>query len=403
MTSRAEGSATPRGFLFSVAEAGIKKPGRPDMALIYSEAEASAAGTFTTNRVKAAPVRLDMKRIRSGRARAIVVNSGNANACTGAMGMRNAEEIAALAGAGLGVPESLVYVCSTGVIGVQLPMDRMRPQIGKMAEAMASNPGGAGIEDAARAMMTTDTFPKLASRRLRIGGREGTISGICKGAGMIEPRMATMLAFIMTDIAVGKTALKAALREAVENSFNRVTVEGDTSTNDTVLALANGMLGNREITTRSRYFRAFKTALSAVTYELSRMIAMDGEGATKLIEIELLGAKTDGQARKAAFTVANSVLVKTALYGRDPNPGRIMAALGRAGIEFREEKIDIHIGGAKVISRGLLTDRLAEAREALKGREVRITIDLRSGRAGAKVITCDLSEEFVRLNAQYTT
>jgi glutamate N-acetyltransferase/amino-acid N-acetyltransferase len=390
---------TPRGFLFSVAEAGIKKPGRPDMALIYSEAEASASGVFTRNRVKAAPVRLDMKRIRSGRARAIVVNSGNANACTGAMGMRNAEEMAALAGAGLGVPEGLVYVSSTGVIGVQLPMQRVRPGI----KEMAAKPGRATIEDAARAIMTTDTFPKLASRKLRIGRLEGTMSGICKGAGMIHPQMATMLAFILTDIAVEKNALRAALREAVEDSFNRVTVEGDTSTNDTVLALANGMLGNREITCESGHFRTFKAALSEVTCELSRMIARDGEGATKLIEIEIMGAKTDGQARKGAFTVANSVLVKTALYGRDPNPGRIMAALGRAGIEIREEKIDIHIGGAKVISRGLLTGRLAEAREALKGGEVRIVIDLGSGRARAKVLTCDLSEEFVRLNAEYTT
>jgi glutamate N-acetyltransferase/amino-acid N-acetyltransferase len=390
---------TPRGFLFSVAEAGIKKPGRPDMALIYSEAEASASGVFTRNRVKAAPVRLDMKRIRSGRARAIVVNSGNANACTGAMGMRNAEEMAALAGAGLGVPEGLVYVSSTGVIGVQLPMQRVRPGI----KEMAAKPGRATIEDAARAIMTTDTFPKLASRKLRIGRLEGTMSGICKGAGMIHPQMATMLAFILTDIAVEKNALRAALREAVEDSFNRVTVEGDTSTNDTVLALANGMLGNREITRESGHFRTFKAALSEVTCELSRMIARDGEGATKLIEIEIMGAKTDGQARKGAFTVANSVLVKTALYGRDPNPGRIMAALGRAGIEIREEKIDIHIGGAKVISRGLLTGRLAEAREALKGGEVRIVIDLGSGRARAKVLTCDLSEEFVRLNAEYTT
>lgn len=390
---------TPRGFLFSVAGAGIKKPGRNDMALIYSEADAVAAGTFTRNKIKAAPVRLDMKRMRSGKGRAIIVNSGNANACTGARGMRNAEEMAALAGAGLGVPEERVFVCSTGVIGVQLPMERMRPAI----EEMASNPGGAGIEDAARAIMTTDAFPKLAGRKLRIGGREGKIAGICKGAGMICPDMATMLAFIMTDIAVQRKALKAALKEAVESSFNGITVEGDTSTNDTVIALANGMLGNREITAGSTHFRAFKTALSEITQELSRLIVKDGEGATKLIEVELKGARSESQARKGALCVANSVLVKTALYGSDPNPGRIMAALGRAGIEMREEKTDIHIGGAKVVSRGLLTDRVAEAREVLKGSEIRITIDLHSGRASAMVLTCDLSEEYVRLNAEYTT
>lgn len=390
---------TPRGFLFSVAEAGIKKPGRNDMALIYSEADAVAAGTFTRNKIKAAPVRLDMTRIRSGKGRAIIVNSGNANACTGARGMRNAEEMAALAGAGLGVPEERVFVCSTGVIGVQLPMERMRPAI----EEMASSPDWAGIEDAARAIMTTDAFPKLTGRKLRIGGKEGKIAGICKGAGMICPDMATMLAFIMTDIAVERKALKAALKEAVESSFNGITVEGDTSTNDTVIALANGMLGNREITTGSTHLRAFKTALSEITQELSRLIVKDGEGATKLIEVELKGARGEKQARKGALCVANSVLVKTALYGRDPNPGRIMAALGRAGIEMGEEKTDIHIGGVKVVSRGLLTDRVAEAREVLKGSEVRIIIDLHSGRARARVLTCDLSEEYVRLNAEYAT
>jgi glutamate N-acetyltransferase/amino-acid N-acetyltransferase len=389
----------PKGFLFSAVEAAIKTPGRKDLALIYSETDAVMAGTFTANRVKAAPVKLSMKRVKSGKGRAVIINSGNANACTGKKGMSDAQEMTSLVASYLNIPESLVYACSTGVIGVLLPMKKIKPKI----KALVKDVGNAGIKDVAEAIMTTDTFPKLVSRKLKIGGREGVISGICKGAGMIRPNMATMLAFILTDIAVEKDALGKALKEAVENSFNRITVEGDMSTNDTVLAMANGMLGNPAITTGARHYGLFKKALSEVTYELSRLIIKDAEGATKFIEIEVKGARTESEARKCAFAIANSVLVKTAVYGSDPNVGRIMAALGYSGVDVKEEKTDVYIGKVKVINKGVSTDRQKEARKELKKKEVRIAVELHSGRAKTKVLTSDLTEEFVRFNAEYTT
>lgn len=390
---------TPRGFHFSVAEAAVKRPGRNDLALVYSETDASAAAVFTSNRVKAAPVRLDMKRIRSGRARAVVINSGNANAATGERGMKDACEMASLAGKWLGVPEGLVYVCSTGVIGVPLPMDRIRPAIRELAEGS----GRASLKEAARAIMTTDTFPKVSSRKVKVGSRTGVVSGICKGAGMIAPHMATMLSFIMTDIAVESRALRAALREAVEDSFNSITVDGDMSTNDTVIAMANGMLGNPVLTAGSRHFGAFKRALSGVAAELARMIVKDGEGATKLIEIEVLGARSGAQAKKGAMALANSLLLKTAIYGEDPNVGRVMAALGGSGIEMDERKTDVFVGKVRAVRRGVLVGAEREARKELRGREVRISVRLNSGKGRAKVLTCDLTEKYVRINAEYTT
>jgi glutamate N-acetyltransferase/amino-acid N-acetyltransferase len=389
----------PRGFRFSVAEAAIKRPGRNDLALIYSETDASAAAVFTSNRVKAAPVRLDMKQIRSGKARAVIVNSGNANAATGERGMRDAREMASLAGKWLGVPEGLVYVCSTGVIGVALPMDRIRPAIRKLAEGH----GRASLEEAARAMMTTDTFPKLSWRKVKMGSRTGLVSGICKGAGMIAPHMATMLCFMMTDMAVDSGALKSALREAVEDSFNSITVDGDMSTNDTVIAMANGMAGNSVLTAGSRHFGAFKRALSEVAAELARMIVRDGEGATKLIEIEVSGAKNGAQAKKGAMALANSLLLKTAIYGEDPNVGRVMAAIGSSGIEMDEKKTDVFIGKVRAVRKGVLVGAEREARKELKGGEVSISVRLNSGSGRARVLTCDLTEKYVRINAEYTT
>lgn len=389
----------PRGFLFSVARAGIKESGATDMALIYSESDASAAATFTTNKVKAAHVWLGMKKIKSGRARAVIVNSGNANACTGWPGMRDAEELAGVVGESLGIPEKLVYPCATGVIGVRLPVEKMKPKIREMAESL----GSAKLKEAARAIMTTDTFPKCVSKKLKVGSKEGVMAGIAKGAGMIAPNMATMLCFIMTDITVEPGALKLALREAVEQSFNRITIDGDRSTNDTALVMANGALGNTPITAESQRFNKFRKALAELTYELSRMIAKDGEGATKLIEVEVKGARTEAEAKKGALKVANSMLVKTALYGADPNWGRIMAALGSSGIDIKEEKTDMFIGGVKVVLRGMSTGSEKLARGKLKKKEVKISIDLHLGRGRASVLTCDLTEEYVKFNAEYST
>ncbi len=389
----------PKGFLFSTVEAAIKKPGRKDLGLIYSQVEAAMAGVFTTNKVKAAPVKLDMKRIRSGKGQAIIVNSGNANACTGKKGMDDTLLMAKLVAHSLAIKPSCVYVSSTGVIGTPLPIDRIKSKIPELA----ANLGKSSLEDVAQAIMTTDTFPKVVKKRVKINNRIGTITGICKGAGMICPDMATMLCFVMTDIAVSQKTLDRTLRDAVNQSFNRLTIDGDMSTNDTVLVMANGALGNPEITENSGSFAGFKKALGNMLYELSKMIARDGEGATKLIEITVRGAKNERDAEKAAFAVANSNLVKTAMYGNDANWGRIMAALGYSGADIREEKVDISFGKVKVVHKGLTTGKDREAATVLKGKQVGIVIDLRMGKASAHVLTCDMTEEYIRVNADYRT
>lgn len=389
----------PNGFVFSTAEAAIKKPGRKDLALIYSEKEAVTTGMFTTNMVKAAPVKLDMKRIRSGRGQAIIINSGNANACTGRQGLKDAMEMTGLVARGLGLKQGMVYACSTGVIGTPLPMERIRRGI----SGLLNNIGKSTIHDVAAAIMTTDTFPKVVSKDLRIGGKKETITGVCKGAGMICPDMATMLCFIMTDLNITRSALDKALKDAVGQSFNRITVDGDMSTNDTVLCMANGMAGNSVIMEDSVVFKAVTDALHEVAHKLSRMIVADGEGATKLVEIEVRNAKTEGDAKRAALAVGNSLLVKTALYGNDANWGRIMAALGYSGITLKEDKTDIYFGRVRLVRGGIATGRDAEAADTLKDKEVRITIDLHLGNASAKVLTCDLTEGYIRVNAEYRT
>jgi len=389
----------PAGYLFATAEAAIKKPGRKDIAVIVSELPATMAGTFTTNLVKAAPVRNCMKKIRSGEGRAVVVNSGNANACTGRQGEKDAEETAALVSGQLKIKSSLTYPCSTGVIGTPMPMERIRPAM----PALVKNIGKSSFDDVAKAIMTTDTFPKSASRRLKVNGKYGTISGICKGAGMIAPNMATMLCFIITDIAVEKKALQAALSEAVGKSFNRITIDGDTSTNDTALIMANGALGNKPLTLKSAEFSAFRKALDELTYELSRLIVKDGEGATKLVEVFVMNAKNEADAAKAALAIANSSLVKTAVYGNDANWGRIMAAAGYSKAKFDPEKADVWFNKVKVVNKGIANNKDREATEEMKKKELRITVDLHAGKASAKVLTCDLTEDYIRINAEYRT
>ncbi|MEW6675000.1 MAG: bifunctional glutamate N-acetyltransferase/amino-acid acetyltransferase ArgJ [Nitrospirota bacterium] len=389
----------PEGFLFSTVEAAIKKPGRKDLALIYSKVVTNIAGTFTTNKIKAAPVKLGIKKIRSGRGQAIIVNSGNANACTGEKGIKDAVEITKLVANALNIKPSLVYVCSTGVIGAPMPMERVRPKITELID----NLGRSTIEDVATAIMTTDTFPKIVKKKVKIGNKTGTMIGICKGAGMICPNMATMLCFIMTDIKVEQKTLDKALKDVVNKSFNRITIDGDMSTNDTTLIMANGMLGNPQITDKSESYTTFKKALYEVTDELSRLIVKDGEGATKFIEIEVKGARSEADAERAAFAVAKSNLVKTAIYGNDANWGRIMAALGYSGIEIKEKKIDIYFGKVKIVNKGITTGKDKEANEVLKGKDIKIIIDLHLGRASAKVFTCDLTEEYIRVNAEYRT
>jgi glutamate N-acetyltransferase/amino-acid N-acetyltransferase len=389
----------PRGFLFSTVEAAIKKPGRKDLAMIYSEHESVMAGMFTTNSVKAAPVRLDMKLIGKGTGRAVIVNSGNANACTGAQGMKDAVEMGKLAAKVKGIKADEVYVCSTGVIGTPLPMGRIRPQI----DILVGGLGNATMDDVAVAIMTTDTFPKIAAKRKKIGNKMITITGICKGAGMIQPNMATMLSFIVTDAVIDKPALDAALRQAVGRSFNRITIDGDMSTNDTVLIMANGAAGNETIKVKSKGYEVFEGALTELAYELSELIVRDGEGATKLVEVEVKNAKSERDAEKGAFAIANSLLVKTAIYGNDANWGRLMAALGYSGIALKEEKTDIYLNGLQVARNGITTGVDKEANDRLKDKRIKIVADLHLGKGNAKVLTCDLTEGYVKINAEYRT
>jgi glutamate N-acetyltransferase / amino-acid N-acetyltransferase len=393
------GIAVPSGFLFSTVEAAVKKPGRKDLALIYSEKESVMAGMFTTNKVKAAPVKLDARLVKSGRGQAIIVNSGNANACTGAQGMKDAAEMSGLVAGVKGIKADRVYVCSTGVIGTPMPMDRIRAKIPELV----SNLGEMTFYDVATAIMTTDTFPKIVSKQMNIGSKTVTISGICKGAGMIQPNMATMLAFIITDARIEETALAAALRRSVRRSFNRITIDGDMSTNDTVLVMANGIAGNTPIKIKTKDFETFAGALAELAYELSEMIVRDGEGATKLVEVEVRNAKTEKEAEKGAFAIANSLLVKTAIYGHDANWGRLLCALGYSGISISEEKVDVYLNDVPVAKKGVATGADKEANEAMKSDTLNILIDLKLGKGSAKVLTCDLTEDYVKINAEYRT
>lgn len=399
MSRRSIDRKVPEGFSFSVAQAGIKHKGRNDIALICSAVESDMAGVFTRNKIKAAPVRLDIKKIKSGRGQAIVVNSGNANACTGKQGMNDALEMVKSVAGNLGIKPSLVYICSTGVIGTLMPMGRIRPEIPFLAKGI----GSASLDDVSSAIMTTDTFPKSAIKKIRVEGRTGMIAGICKGAGMICPDMATMLCFIMTDLAVDRYALRRALKDSVDKSFNRITVDGDMSTNDTVLIMANGMIGNAPVTEGSESYRIFKSALDEITSELSSLIVKDGEGATKFIEIEVKGARSSADAKRCAAAIANSNLVKTAIYGGDVNWGRVMAAAGYSGIYIREEKTDIYFGRVKVVSKGISTGKDKDASKILNSRDVRIVLNLNAGKASARVLTCDLTEEYIKVNAHYKT
>lgn len=387
------------GFKATGIYAGIKKREKKDLALIFSEVEAKVAGLFTTNQVKAAPVILDIERIRSGKGQAIVANSGNANACTGKKGYSDASEMASLTARGLGIPPEMVYVASTGVIGEFLPLDKIKKGIEKGIPLLSEK----GLPDAAEAIMTTDTFPKISSFKEAIGGKVVTIAGIAKGAGMIHPKMATMLSFILTDANIEGKALRTALKTSVENSFNRITIDGDTSTNDLVLCFANGLAGNREIRLGSSEFKRFQNALDSITSSLSRMIVMDGEGATKFIEFVVKGTTTDEEAERIAFRVANSNLVKTAFYGEDPNWGRIMAAIGSSGVRIHPERVNIYFDNLRVVGKGLGLKKEKEARKILKKKDIVITISLGEGKGKSKVLTTDLSTEYVKINAAYRT
>ena len=388
-----------KGFKAAAVAAGIKKAGGPDLALIVSEQEAAAAGVFTTNKVKAAPVILSREHVQRGKARAVVANAGNANACTGREGYVAARRTAEIAARELGVEPEEVLVASTGVIGAPLNVDL----IARAMPALVENLSAEGLPAAVQAIMTTDSFPKMAQAEGVAGGKPFRIAGIAKGAGMIMPDMATMLCFVLTDLAIDGGLLKKALGAAVSKTFNRITVDGDTSTNDLVFILANGLAGNRN--PDSAGFEGFQQALTRLLGDLAAMVVRDGEGATKLIAIQIKGAASREDAERAARTVANSTLVKTAFYGQDPNWGRIMAALGRSGIEMKEEQTCIWVDDVKIVHHGVGAGVLVEqeASERMKNPEFKVTVDLGSGNHEDRILTCDLTHEYVSINAHYRT
>jgi glutamate N-acetyltransferase/amino-acid N-acetyltransferase len=386
----------PRGFRAAGVHAGIKKSGAPDMTLLVSDVPGTAAaGTFTTNQVKAAPVKACLKRIRAGRGRAVVINSGNANACTGKAGELDAEAMTLATARALDLPVSEVYVCSTGHIGARLPMDTILGGIDLLAAAVSKD----GAMDAVRGIMTTDNGPKYGTIRMKVDGKAVVLSAMAKGAGMIEPNMATMLCFVLTDAAVDRKALAAALKAAVADSFNRISVDGDMSTNDTVLCFASGAAGNRLLKPGHPDWERFTGALLELTQALAWKIVRDGEGATKVIRIEVAGAKSARDADVAARSVANSLLVKTSWVNDYPNFGRVMDALGYSAAKVVEDKVDIAYNGIVLVRGGLRTDAPLDAVKQVQRQEAfTIRIDLHLGRGAAYVLACDCGHPYIDIN-----
>jgi glutamate N-acetyltransferase/amino-acid N-acetyltransferase len=387
------------GFLFSGISAGIKKDGKRDLGLIYSEAPAQAAGLFTTNAVKAAPVLIDMERIKGGLCQALIVNSGNANACTGSQGIRDARRISSCVAKGLGIDEKRILVASTGVIGTLLPAGKIEQAIPALFERLSPD----GWMEAVEAIMTTDTFPKVEVAACRIKGKTVKLCGMVKGAGMIRPNMATMLSFLVTDAGIRAPLLRQMLKEAAEASFHRITVDGETSTNDTVLLLANGKAGHSLLTRMDREASIFQTMLTKVCEGLAKAVVKDGEGATKFIEILVKGAKDAEDARNGAYAIAHSPLVKTAFFGEDANWGRILCALGHSGIRMNPDRVDLFFDKVPVVKRGMGTGpRLEEqASHVIQRKAFKVAVDLHQGKSQFSVYTTDLSIDYVKINASY--
>ncbi len=403
---KTEGGVTAaKGFLAASCAAGIKYQGRQDMAMIYSELPCKSAGTFTTNVVKAAPVKWDRKQVESGEAaQAVVVNAGIANACTGEEGMEYCRRTAAAAGAALGIAPGAVLVASTGVIGKQLPMDRIEAGVKMLAKDL-----GSGLdkgEAASRAIMTTDTKNKQVAVQVELGGALVTVGGMCKGSGMIHPNMCTMLSFVTTDAAISKELLVEALREDIKDTYNMISVDGDTSTNDTVLLLANGMAGNKEIADKDEDYQRFCQALHVVNETLAKKMAGDGEGCTALFEVTVKGAESKAQAVTLAKSVITSNLTKAAIFGHDANWGRILCAMGYSGAEFDPEKVDLFFesaaGKLQIIENGVALDYSEEeATKILSEPEVTAVADIKMGDFTATAWGCDLTFDYVKINADY--
>jgi glutamate N-acetyltransferase/amino-acid N-acetyltransferase len=391
--------AAVSGFRFAGVSAGLRsEPERKDLGIIVADAPVAAAGVFTTSRVKAAPVVVAQEHLRSGRLQAVAVNSGSANCFTGKTGLRLAQDSCAALASTIGCEVELVAPCSTGVIGHLYDLEKYRAGVADAAAMLAPE----GLTDFASAILTTDTHPKVAAATVGRGRNQITIAGCAKGAGMIEPRMATMLAFIVTDAAARPPQLRTILKNVLPGSFNAITVDGDMSTNDTLLLMASGAAGNRALAGRD--LQNLERAIGDVAGALARELVRDGEGASKLVTVEIRGARSEADANKIARSIANSPLVKTAFFGCDPNFGRIAMAAGKAGVAFDPERLDVSLAGIKIASHGALNVvALAEAGSRMKEREFGLTLDLKMGKASARVTTCDLSYDYVKINAEYTT
>jgi glutamate N-acetyltransferase / amino-acid N-acetyltransferase len=391
------GVTAPKGFRAAAVRCGIKEgtPEKCDLGLIISDYPAVAAATFTLNKIKAAPVRVSAAHLRAADTRAIIANSGNANACTGTTGIQNARKMAQAVARQLRLKERQVLVCSTGRIGRDLPIEKIEGAMPKLVAGLSAT----GSEDAAKAIMTSDTFLKEIAVELPLGGKSIRIGGIAKGAGMINPNMATMLCFLTTDAPISKRDLQKITSDSVEQSFNCITVDGDMSTNDTAICLANGQAGIEPIAQDNEQYGRFSDGLNFVTRQLARMIVEDGEGVTKFVEVHVKGAATYQDARKAAEAVANSALVKCAWYGEDPNWGRVIDAVGYSSAKVREEMIDIFFNGAAAAQHGMASSTPEETlKEVLRNKKFTVTIDLHLGSAEYKVFTTDLTPEYVKFN-----
>ena len=390
---------SPRGFQAAGVHAGVySDPERKDLALVYSDCPASAAAVYTSNRVQAAPIAVDRQHLGDGSARAVILNSGNANACTGERGLADAGRMCELAGAPLGIEPEDVLVCSTGLIGANLPMAAIEAAVPALVQALSPEGGG----DAAEAIMTTDTFAKSCAVELEADGVTFRVGAMAKGAAMIAPNMATMLSVVTTDAAMAPAPLKEILVDAVDRTFNCITVDGDMSTNDTVILLANGLAGTRADSDKLR--ERLYTGVERVCRDLAQAIARDGEGATKLIAIRVDGARTEKEARRVGLAVANSNLVKTAVFGRDPNWGRILCATGYSGVALAPDRVEVKLCGTAIYGGGAGLDiDVKELAKAMEADEIPIEIDLSMGSSTAEIFTCDLTYDYVRLNAEYTT
>jgi len=387
------------GFKAAGIAVGLKKNGKKDLGIICSTTAANAAGVFTRNRVKAAPVRLDRERIRSGIGRAIIVNSGNANCCTGEQGMKDAVAMAEIVAGSLGIPHEQVLVASTGVIGEPLPIEKIEAAVPELVNKCTPQ----GLPDVAEAIMTTDTVPKIVCAAAELDGKPFKVAGVAKGSGMIRPNMATMLCFVVSDVQASSNILQEMLQMAADRSFNRITVDGDMSTNDTILLLANGTSAAEIKTPAHR--ETFQSTLEEVLLQLAKLCVKDAEGATKLVEVEVKGALSNSDARRVADTVAHSNLVKTAFFGEDANWGRILAAAGRSGVSIDPESVDIYFDEVQMVRQSVGCGKAVEekATAVLKKTEFTITIDLNMGTGQASVFTCDFSIDYVRINADYRT